>query len=262
MSGVLNGLCLGGQATKLDRVEPFFRSDDGTSGARDRFRWGDKPSTLSELAARAERLAGLKLGELAQECHVAVPPDLRRAKGWVGGLMELSLGASAASRAEPDFPELGVELKTLPVDAHGKPLESTFVCTIELTQIANSEWEESRLWNKLGHVLWVVVEGTRNLAVAERRVGTPFFWVPSEEERALIRRDWESLTLLIAQGRTSEITGHLGEVLQVRPKAARGSSRRRTLDEDGALYDEQPKGFYLRASFTGAILARQFHLPR
>jgi DNA mismatch repair protein MutH len=176
--------------------------------------------------------------------------------------METALGASAASRAEPDFPELGVELKTLPVDASGKPLESTFVCAIELARIADSEWEASRLWHKLGHVLWVVVEGTRSVPVAERRIGTPFFWIPSEEERELIRRDWEKLALLIAQGRTSEITGHLGEVLQVRPKAARGSSRRRTLDEEGGLYDEQPKGFYLRATFTATILARQFRLPQ
>lgn len=255
-------MCLGGQATKLGHVESFSRNDGDTSDSRDRFRWGGKPASLPLLAAQAERLAGLQLGELARQCGVSVPPDLKRAKGWVGGLMETALGASAASRAEPDFPELGVELKTLPVDAHGKPLESTFVCTIELAQISTSEWEESRLWHKLGHVLWVVVEGTRALPVAERRIGTPFFWIPSEEERRLIRRDWEQLTLLIAQGRTSEITGHLGEVLQVRPKAARGSSRRRTLDEEGALYDEQPKGFYLRASFTGSILARQFHLPR
>jgi DNA mismatch repair protein MutH len=66
--------------------------------------------------------------------------------------------------------------------------------------------------------------------------------------------------LLIARGRTEEITGHLGKVLQVRPKAARGSSRRRTHDEEGALYDEQPKGFYLRTLFTGAILRRHFAL--
>ena len=86
----------------------------------------------------------------------------------------------------------------------------------------------------------------------------PFFWRANDEERARLRADWEQLALIIAQGRTSEITGHLGEVLQVRPKAARGASRRRTTDEDGALYDEQPKGFYLRPSFTRAILARAF----
>src|SRR5690606_22272629 len=101
-------------------------------------------------------------------------------------------------------------------------------------------------------------EGSRSIPVGERRIGTPLFWRPNAEEKELLQRDWELLSLLIAQGRTSEITGHLGEVLQVRPKAARGSSRRRTLDDEGALYDEQPKGFYLRPRFTQAILARHF----
>ncbi len=151
-------------------------------------------------------------------------------------------------------------MKTLPVDFSGKPLESTFVCTIELSQIADCEWEQSRLWHKLSHVLWVPVEGTREILVKDRRIGTPFLWIPSDEERELIRRDWEALALLISRGRTSEITGHLGEVLQVRPKAARGSSKRRTLDEEGGLYDEQPKGFYLRPRFTRAILAQRFGL--
>src|SRR5690606_2013511 len=195
----------------------------------------EAPEDLAQLAARAEGLAGLKLGELAQARGIQVPEDLKRAKGWVGGLMEKALGASAASRAEPDFPALGVELKTLPVDSQGKPLESTFVCTIELSKIADSEWEASRLWQTLSHVLWVPVEGTRALIVAERRIGTPFLWKPDDDERQQLREDWETLAALIARGRTSEITGHLGQVLQVRPKAARGSSRRRALDEEGGL---------------------------
>lgn len=235
-----------------------FPSLSSTQVPHSRFQWGVKPSRIQDLAVRAESLAGLTLGELAEDGGFSVPPDLKRAKGWVGTLIERALGASAGSRSEPDFPDLGVELKTLPVDTSGKPLESTFVCTIELAMIAESEWDESRFLGKMSHVLWVPVEGTRSLAVAQRRIGTPVFWKPNAEEKELLKCDWELLSLLIAQGRTSEITGHLGEVLQVRPKAARGSSRRRTLDDEGALYDEQPKGFYLRPRFTQAILARYF----
>ena len=33
-----------------------------------------------------------------------VPNDLRRAKGWVGALIEKTLGASAGSRAGPSTP--------------------------------------------------------------------------------------------------------------------------------------------------------------
>jgi len=240
-------------------VKPESRIKSPTQGEASRFHWKRKPLDLSELSLRAGELAGWTLRELAEDDSRLVPPDLKRAKGWVGTLIEDALGASAGSRAEPDFPELGVELKTLPVDAFGKPLESTFVCTIELPEIANSEWEESRLLHKMSHVLWVPVEGTRTIPVGERRIGTPVFWQPSEEEHAQLRADWQALSLMIAQGRTSEITGHLGEYLQVRPKAARGASRRRTLDEDGATYDEQPKGFYLRTRFTKAILQRHFH---
>lgn len=223
-----------------------------------RFPQGRTGADFEELRERARSLSGLSLGELAQEGGLSVPPDLKRAKGWVGTLVEKALGATAGSRAEPDFPHLGIELKTLPVDVCGRPLESTFVCTIELRDIACSEWEHSRLLKKLSHVLWVPVLGERQMPVAERRIGTPLFWKPNEHEMSRLRADWEALALLISQGRTGEITGHLGEVLQVRPKAARGSSRRRALDDEGGSYDEQPKGFYLRTKFTRALLLANF----
>src|SRR5690606_25121431 len=114
------------------------------------------------------------------------------------------------------------------------PLESTFVCTIELREIHAAEFLTSRLWGKLAQVLFVPVEGTRVVPVAERCLGAAFLWTPSVEERTVLEADWYALCLLIAQGRTGEITGHLGQALQVRPKAAKGSSRRRAFDEDGA----------------------------
>lgn len=225
-----------------------------------RFQLVAPPRSLDELRRRAEGLAGLNLGQIASRCGLEAPVDLRRNKGWVGTLLERVLGANAGSRAEPDFVELGIELKSLPVDGNGRPLESTFVCSIELAHIADCEWEASRLLKKLRHVLWIPVEGVRTLPVAARRVGSPLFWQPNAEESAQLKQDWQQLSLLIAQGKTGEISAHLGEVLQVRPKAAKGSSRRRTTDEDGALYDEQPKGFYLRAAFTKAIVARSLRV--
>jgi len=187
---------------------------------------------------------------------MVAPPDLRRAKGFVGGLIERALGATAGSRAEPDFPHLGVELKTLPVDGTGHCLESTFVCSAEVGDFSQVEWEESRLWAKLRQVLWVPVEATRVLAVAERRIGAPFLWQPDAGEESALRADWEQLVSLMARGQFDSLSGHLGLHLQLRPKAANGSQRRRAFDEDGARSLEQPKGFYLRARFTEGLLRR------
>lgn len=220
------------------------------------------PVDEAELLHRAQALAGHSLGALAERVGRATPPDLRRHKGWVGQLMELLLGASAGSEARPDFPGLGVELKTLPVDQRGVPCESTFVTSIPLLEIGDVEFETSRVVRKLSRVLWIPVEGTRSIPLAERRVGSPLLWSPSPEQLAALRADWESLCLLIAQGEVEQITGHLGQFLQVRPKARDGRVRRVAHDSDGARLLANPKGFYLRSRFTAAILREHYHLPR
>jgi DNA mismatch repair protein MutH len=219
------------------------------------------PRDEAELVERAAALAGLRLAELAGRMNVPVPPDLRRAKGFVGSLVERALGASAGSRALPDFPELGIELKTLPVDRVGAPVESTFVCTIPLTEIGQVEWADSRVRRKLSQVLWVPVEGERQIPVAERRIGQALLYRLSAEDEAVLRADWEELAGFIGRGHVEALTGHIGRFLQIRPKAANSRARRVGIDADGAPFAALPKGFYLRPSFTRGLLARHFALP-
>ena len=213
------------------------------------------PRSEAELLSRSRALAGRTLGELAAQSGVQTPPDLRRAKGWVGSFLERLLGATASSKAAPDFEALGIEMKTLPVTEQGQPVESTFVCTIDLLAMGDLEWEHSRVWRKLERVLWVPVMGRRDIPVPERRVGTAFLWTPSSEQRDGLRFDWEELAGVIGSGEVEKLT-----YLQVRPKAANSRARRRGTDRDGTSYDALPRGFYLRPSFTSAILDAQFGL--
>ena len=220
------------------------------------------PRDEAELVQRAASLAGLRLSELAARFEQAVPQDLRRAKGFVGSLVERALGATAGSRALPDFPELSIELKTLPVNRGGAPVESTFVCTIPLTEIGEVEWANSRVRRKLARVLWVPVEGEREIPVGERRLGQALLYRLTQEDEQLLRADWEELSGYIGRGHVEELTGHLGKVLQIRPKAAHSRARRLGVDADGAPFAALPRGFYLRPSFTHALLRRHFALPR
>lgn len=220
------------------------------------------PRDEAELVERAAALAGLRLAELAARFSAPVPPDLRRAKGFVGSLVERALGASAGSRALPDFPELGIELKTLPVDRAGSPVESTFVCTIPLTEIGQVEWADSRVRRKLDTVLWVPVEGEREIPVGERRIGQALLYRLTGEDEAVLRADWEELAGVIGRGHVEALTGHVGQFLQIRPKAAHSRARRVGIDAEGVPFAALPKGFYLRPSFTRALLARHFALPR
>ena len=216
------------------------------------------PRSESELLARADAIAGRTLGDVAAELGLSVPETTRRGKGWTGTVIEHALGASAGSLPEPDFRLISVELKTIPIGPNRRPLESTYVCTVPLAGDAKPGWQDSNVRRKLARTLWVPFEGDRAIALSERRVGTALLWSPSHEEESALARDWETLMDRVVLGRVEEISAREGECLQIRPKAANAAARRRAIGSTGAYESILPRGFYLRASFTAAILARHY----
>lgn len=218
------------------------------------------PRSEAELLRQAQSVAGYPLGELATLAGLQTPKDLKRDKGWIGVLLELWLGASAGSKPEQDFAALGIELKTIPVDSLGRPLETTFVCVAPLTGNTGVVWETSHVRHKLKRVLWIPVEGERQIPLAERHVGSPLLWSPSEEEEEQLRLDWEELMDLIVLGQVERITARHGEVLQLRPKAANSRALTEAIGADGSPILTLPRGFYLKKNFTAALLARHFTL--
>ncbi len=216
------------------------------------------PQSIDELWQRANQLAGLSLGDLAALAGIKMPNDFRRQKGFSGQLLELWLGASAGSRPEQDFPELGVELKTLPLSANGTPSETTYVCYAPLLGQESIHWETSNVRNKLRCVLWIPIDGERDIQPAHRRVGSPILWQPTDTQLNQLRADWEELMERISLGEIENITARNGEFLQLRPKAADGSKVTDAIGKDGRIIKTRPRGFYLRKNFTQQILDQHF----
>lgn len=213
------------------------------------------PSCRQDLLRRARALAGYTVGELGQRFGRAVPQHPGQAKGLAGQLLELALGADAGNDPGPDFKQLHVELKTIPVGQHGRPRQGTFVCSIPLSEVHHAEWAQSRAYHKLSCVLWVPIEAEPTIPLPRRRIGYAQLWTPTAEQESQLRRDWEELTGLIAAGEIERISAHLGTYLQIRPKAAHSRVRTVWADEDGAPTRTLPLGFYLRSRFTASLLA-------
>lgn len=210
--------------------------------------------TEQQLLAHAQSIAGMTFGELAQQLQIPVPPNLKRDKGWVGILIEMALGASAGSKAEQDFAHLGIELKTIPINAQGFPLETTFVSLAPLIQNSGVNWQNSHVKHKLSKVLWIPIEGERQIPLAERHIGAPILWQPSPQQEARLRQDWEELMDYIVLGKLDQITARLGDVLQLRPKGANSKALTKGIGKNGEIIDTLPLGFYLRKAFTHEIL--------
>src|SRR4051794_10572257 len=98
------------------------------------------PDSIDELLARARSLEGQRLDAIASAVGASTSGDAVRTKGKPGEIIERALGATGGSTRAVDFPELGVELKTIPIDERGAPIESTYVCTLSLTDAELQEW--------------------------------------------------------------------------------------------------------------------------
>jgi len=216
------------------------------------------PKSEEELLTRARQLAGLTLNDLAKKFNQAIPKDTRHAKGWIGQLIETTLGATASSLAEPDFQLIGIELKTLPLTNNGKPKESTYVCTVPLSNLHEQEWTTCWLKRKLQRVLWLPLEADIRIPLAERHIGNAILWSPGETEVRQLQQDWEELMELVCLGKLDQITSHMGRYLQIRPKGANAKSLTTTLDEEGNTIQTLPRGFYLRPEFTQQIIQANY----
>lgn len=216
------------------------------------------PKSEEQLLKRARQLAGLTLADLATKFNQTIPKDTRHAKGWIGQLVETTLGATASSLAEPDFQLIGIELKTLPLTSSGKPKESTYVCTVPLTNLHEQEWSSCWLKRKLQRVLWLPIEADKRIPLASRHIGNAILWSPDEDEATQLQQDWEELMELVCLGKLDQITSHMGRYLQIRPKGANAKSLTTTLDEEGNTIQTLPRGFYLRPEFTQQILQANY----
>jgi DNA mismatch repair protein MutH len=212
--------------------------------------------TLDALLTHARALVGVELSELADALGLPVPVGNVRTKGWSGQVIEQELGAAVGGARGPDFAALGVELKTVPVDDDLVPLESTAVCQIDPVAIAAESWETSYAREKLACVLFValaVPPGARS--VGDRRVAAVRLWAPEADEARALRDDFDLFVRgYYRQGRAAEITGHLGAVLQVRPKGRDADDLRDGYDAAGRPTRVGKQGFYLRPAFVARIL--------
>jgi len=209
------------------------------------------PASRGELVLRAQRFAGRTLADLARDLEVTLEADTLRTKGKFGTLLERALGATGAGQRH-DFPELEVELKTIPIGPRGL-LESTYVCRMQLSDVEHAAWPTSWARAKLACVLWIPIRAD-DADWRRRKIGRPLLWSPTEEQEGVLAHDFDEIAGALGAGHVEDVTARVGRWLQLRPKAAHGRVRTTTRGVDGEIVSTVPKGLYLRTRFTAGIL--------
>jgi DNA mismatch repair protein MutH len=212
------------------------------------------PINETVLLRFAEGLSGCSLGELSGIMLKTIPRTLKANKGFIGCLLEEILGARSGNKAQQDFLDIGVELKTIPINKNSVPLELTFICSVPLKKNIGLMWKNSFFYKKIRRVLWIPIQGEKSVPVSDRFIGKPFLWTPNSIQENLIRSDWEELMDLIILGGIEDITAKNGEVLQILKRSRYHSYLTRAIGKNGEVIFTLPRCFYFKKNLTFSIL--------
>jgi DNA mismatch repair protein MutH len=212
---------------------------------------------VQQIINNIQDIEGLTFLQFARMLNLDLPMDLTHAKGWIGQAIEKYLGATAGCLPIPDFPDLNLELKTLPLHQNAKVSESTYVTTLPLLGDFSLIWEQSSCFQKLQQVLWILIEGDKAIPYHQRRIIKGILWQPDALQNEILKRDWETITEMVIQGQVEEIHGGIGEYLHIRPKAADSSMTTQSMNQQGQVIQTLPRGFYLRTQLTNQFIQMQ-----
>lgn len=212
------------------------------------------PADRESILAYAERLVGHSLREILDE----LPPkiDFGGHKGGFGTALERHYFCyEPNSRPEPDFAQVGIELKATPLKRVGKnklvAKERLVLGMIDYMTVVSEEWEKSSLLSKNSHLLLVfylheVGKDPRDFSIEIVRL-----WDLPEEDLQIIRQDWETIVGKVKAGLAHEISEGDTLYLAACTKGARGSDTRR---QPCSSLPAKPRAFSLKASYMNSVI--------
>lgn len=162
------------------------------------------------------------------------------------------------ARAAPDFGEM--ELKCTPLIRKGDELvskERIVICKInfggdnqsKIPCILDETFEESHAWIKLRKLLLIFYEHL-DVSALDLPIKLAAIWSPSEDERRMMKDDWEHISRMVAEGRAHEISEGMTLLLGACTKASDATVRTKQAKSSEPA---KPRAFALKQSFAQTI---------
>ena len=119
---------------------------------------------LTPLFNTIAHIKGKTIGQLKEELFIGEKCKMK--KGAAGLIVENILGIKNNNRDEPDIPQIGCEIKILPLqknrDGTIKAKEPTAIQMINYCEVAKETWETAKLRSKINLTFWVVYLAKEN----------------------------------------------------------------------------------------------------
>ncbi|MBO5085995.1 MAG: hypothetical protein J6B65_02020 [Paludibacteraceae bacterium] len=210
---------------------------------------------LQPLFEIIKKAKGKTIRQIKEELFIKDKCKMK--KGASGLIVENLLGVENNNRDEADLPEIGCEIKILPlqINRNGdiKAKEPTAIQMINYCQVAEEIWETAKLRTKINITFWVVYlakENGKALNQDDYIIVDYFLDHPNATQLEVFKKDWEEIQQYIIKGDADKLSCSMGVFIEPKTKGANNQDKTDAPDGKGGLIKVRRRAFYYKKNYT------------
>ena len=207
---------------------------------------------------------GKTIGQIKDELNIE---RSKMVKGASGLIIENLLGFENNNRDGADIPEIGCEIKILPLQRNKngiiKAKEPTAIQMINYVEVANETWETAKLRGKIELTFWVVYlakNAGKALSQNDYIIVDYFLDHPDDIQNGIFRKDWEEIQEYIKTGKADQLSCSMGEYLEPKTKGRNSQDTTDAPDGQGGLLKARRRAFYYKKNYTNTAIIPKLDL--
>lgn len=198
---------------------------------------------------------GKTIGQIKESLFIG--DKCRMKKGASGLIVENLLGIENNNRDGADLPQIGCEIKIIPLqknkDGSIKAKEPTAIQMINYCEVAKETWETAKIRSKINLTFWVVYLAKVN-GVAKKQddyiIVDYFLDHSSDLQNGVFKTDWEEIQSYIKRGDADKLSCSMGIFLEPKTKGANNQDKTDAPDGKGGITRARRRAFYYTKNYT------------
>ena len=210
---------------------------------------------LQPLFDIIKNVKGKTIRQIKEELFIGDKCKMK--KGASGLIVENLLGIENNNRDEADLPDIGCEIKILPLQLNRngdiKAKEPTAIQMINYCQVAKEIWETAKLRTKINITFWVVYlakENGKALNQDDYIIVDYFLDHPTATQLEVFKKDWEEIQQYIIKGDADKLSCSMGVFIEPKTKGANNQDKTDAPDGKGGLIKVRRRAFYYKKNYT------------
>lgn len=210
---------------------------------------------LQPLFEIIKKAKGKTIGQIKAELFIGDKCKMK--KGASGLIVENLLGIENNNRDEADLPDIGCEVKILPLQLNRngdvKAKEPTAIQMINYCQVAQETWKTAKLRTKINITFWVVYlakEYGKKLNQDDYVIIDYFLDHPNPAQLTVFKKDWEEIQTYILRGDADKLSCSMGVFIEPKTKGANNQDKTIAPDGKGGFIQARRRAFYYKKNYT------------